>query len=232
MKKITSILILVLPLIILGQNEFDIRKVNWGMTIENVVSSEYPLQPTREDGKLEYSKVDIGNGFLAKIIYSFTNKRLTEVKYVIYRLNQNSKDKAPSIVPLHTKVFMTQYIFNSFKEKGYECWLGWHMNAVSSKEMLEKFGSTGICDLDETFVKKIEELAIEKNSIDAIVTFENERSNASFRFNEYQNELNYEYYKKPDWLTKDSEFLLEDVYLWLVVEPNSKTEKKLNNNRF
>ncbi|WP_101907405.1 hypothetical protein [Tenacibaculum dicentrarchi] len=202
------------------------------MTIESVVSSEYPLQPKRSDGKLEYSKVNIGKGFLASITYTFTNKRLSRLNYSIYRLNQNSKNKAPSIVPLHRKVSMVDYIFNSFLNKGYSCWLGWHMNAVSAKKMVEKYGGLKNCNLDEILVKKIDFIAKENNSLDATVTFENERSRASFRFNEYQNELNYEYYTKPDWLTEGSDFVLEDVYLWLTIEPNTKTEKKLNSNRF
>lgn len=232
MKTIFTILIALFPLIVVGQTRFDVRKVNWGMTTENVISSEYPLQPTKEEENLEYSNVDIGNGFLAKIIYSFSNKILIEVKYVIYKPNQNSKYKVPSIIPLHTKVLLTEYIFDSFEDKGYKCWLGWHMSGVFPTEMLEKFGSRKICDLDETFVTKIEQLAIERHATEARVTFENERSNATFRFNEYQNKLNYEYNRRTDWLTKDFQFTLEDVFLWLVVEPNSKTKMILNKNRF
>jgi len=66
-KKIFLIALNILPILIFGQSQFDVRKAHWGMTIENVISSEYPLQPIKGNGKLEYSKVDIGNGFLAKI---------------------------------------------------------------------------------------------------------------------------------------------------------------------
>lgn len=190
MKHIITVLIFSITFInAKAQSDFDVRKVNWDMTINEVIQSEYPLTPsTKTDELVEFDKVFVGkgyltNGFEAKLKYTFKNKRLSGLEYVVSLIEKTEN----AIFQLTDKVSMTKFIFDALESKGYQCYIGWHTNSLSSKKRAEMFNDLKICSLEYDFVKKIEDYAKAENDIHVYVNYENDRSSAGFCFYEFQN---------------------------------------------
>ena len=115
-----------------AQEQFDIRKTKWGMTIEQVKQSELPLTPppeapsgilhgTKKETKNEITFENVViNDINTTITYRFQNGKLIEVAY---RLNKNSPKKD---MGLYDKVISTHFVFNNLiNEKKMifvDCW--------------------------------------------------------------------------------------------------------------
>jgi hypothetical protein len=230
MKKIIlTFIILFFSINLFSQKEYDVRKVNWGMTLQEVISAEYPLQPIIDGEIIRFENVDIGNGFNSTLIYKFVNKRVMYLKYVVYMFNPELQQNTDRIVPLHQKVSMSSYVFEALKSKGYECRIGWHMNSMINQERIDLSGSLKNCNLNKDFVDLIDDFAKTKNEIDVYISFQNNRSNATFRFNEYQNSTSYE---TKSIKTKQIKFNYYNVFYWLEFKPNYETKKEMNKSRF
>lgn len=79
MKKIILI-ILILPQFIFAQENFDVRKSNWGMTLNQVKNSENTIIPIEENYKeLVYNNIELSNGTSCKLTYGFSNGKLNKV---------------------------------------------------------------------------------------------------------------------------------------------------------
>lgn len=201
---------------------YDVRKARWGMTINEVVSSEYPLVPSKSNEKeIRFDNIQILNN-KATIIYEFSNKQLFEVRYIIYGANDSGKrGSCDKIISLYDKVNYTSTIFEAIKSKNYKCNLGWYLNCESNNYPL----GYGNCNLDKKSINAMENFAFEKNCTEIILSFENERTNLSISFNQYQNsKLKYNTFPCND------EYY--NTYYWVVFTPNYKTENEIRKSEF
>ena len=113
MKKI--IIIFFYTLSFYAQN--DIRGVNWGATIDQVLLSEKPISPSKVyEDQLRYDNIDIGNNVFAKIIYRFTSGKLSNVYYYVYS-NSGDCNYMPSLT---TRYFDNKFIFDILVSKDYD----------------------------------------------------------------------------------------------------------------
>lgn len=191
MKKIITILLFsILFINANAQSEFDIRKVNWFMAVDEVVTSEKPLKPSKKTEEiLQFDNVYIGGrnslfkGLEANLVYTFKNKQLVGLEYFVMLPNKSKN----VIATLTTKVIMSEFIFDALKEKGFVCRSGWGTNTLTSKKKNEIFKDVKICDTENEFVQKIEDFAKENNDINVTLSFDNKRSVANFTFYEFQN---------------------------------------------
>ena len=187
MKKLLTLTIFLIVNIGYGQNNNDVRNVNWDMTIEEVINSEKPLVPSKKSEEIiEFKNVflnkTVNEEFYADIEYHFKNRKLWEVNYTI-RL----KDKGKWIIPFSSKVEKTKFVINALISKGFECRIGWHHNFISPKERIKLFGSQTNCSLDREILKQVEQHAKDKNATVIWVNYESERSYASLTYHEGQN---------------------------------------------
>ena len=102
-----------------AQEQFDIRKTKWGMTVEQVKQSELPLTPppeapsgilhgTKKETKNEITFENVViNDINTTITYKFQNGKLIEIAY---RLNKSREKKE---MGLYDKVISTQFVFNN-----------------------------------------------------------------------------------------------------------------------
>ena len=94
----------------------DIRGVNWGATIDQVLLSEKPISPSKVyEDQLRYDNINIGNNVFAKITYFFTSGKLSQVFYDIYS-NSGNCNYMPSLT---TRYFDNKFIFDILVSKGY-----------------------------------------------------------------------------------------------------------------
>lgn len=225
MKKIIlCILALCFYNIIIAQ-DYDVRKTRWGMTISEVISSEYPLTPNEQSVQvLKFENVELSNGHKATILYEFRNKQLTEVRYIMYGYDAAfSKGTCKNIIPLIDKVNYTSFVFDALKSKGYNCDMGWYLVNCSNAFPVGYKN----CSLDKEIINKMEKAAADVKCERIGLNFENERTDAVFYFNQYQNTYNpNSEYNMPC----NSDFY--NTYYWLVFTPNSKVEKQIKKSDF
>lgn len=226
MKTITTILFSFSVLIILGQEKYDVRKTKWGMTISEVIASEYPLSAssTKED-ELNYLNVEIGNGQKADISYRFKNLKVKEVKYTIYGYKAEfSKGTCSNIIPIYDKIKYTSFIFEAIKSKGMKCNLGWYVPYGLPSGYIEGFPVKS-CNIDRLTVEKIANASFKAEATQIALSFENERTIATFYFNEHQN-----YKKQSSFEPCNAEFY--NIYYWIVFSPRYNIEEELNSKEF
>jgi hypothetical protein len=220
MKKILlSIFILLYSIISYSQKEYDVRKSKWGMSIQEVINSEYPLEPSKKEKEIvEYEDVWIGEGFYSKLEYKFKNKKLTSFEYTVRLKNKSKK----IVVPLTSKISMIKYVFDIMKSNNYKCnnFGGWGLGQ-GLKELYKNINESEKCDLTKATVEKIEKIATNTNEIHVYYSISNERNNASFCFYEFQNSE----------ITKNWAIEGNLIYT-LSISPNSKLKKELNKNAF
>jgi hypothetical protein len=231
-KKITIVLLFCfITFLIVAKDTYDVRKANWGMTIEEVVKSEYPLTPKYNDNEVEFNKVDIGEGYTAKLLYSFTNGRLTEMKYIVYG-SQYSRGTCKKIIPLVDKVKFSTNIMYVLKSKGYSCQLGWYLSdkQITLSKVTGKKEDWTNCVTDEKTISLINYIAKKEGGTWVSIIFANKRSQAKFTYNEHQNyQLKYN-------VPSNSQLSCDDDYynirIWLEVTPDSVIKSQMNSNRF
>lgn len=121
----------------------DIRGVNWGATIDQVLLSEKPISPSKVyEDQLRYDNINIGNNVFAKITYFFTSGKLSQVFYDIYS-NSGNCNYMPSLT---TRYFDNKFIFDILVSKGYD-WdpsiVGWYFDGYVypkiDKSVLSKY---------------------------------------------------------------------------------------------
>lgn len=73
------------------KDEFDFRKVKWGMSKQSVIESESDKDPFDTDNALYYKKQRVG-GFDADLFYFFSKDSLVRAKYVFIEEHSNEND--------------------------------------------------------------------------------------------------------------------------------------------
>jgi hypothetical protein len=209
-----------------AQDQYDVRKTRWEMSVNEVIASEYPLTPseTKTDG-ITYASVKLSNGNTAKIYYSFTNAKLTKIYYDMYG-NQSSisRGTCTKIISLFHKINFTHFVFDDLKEKRMKCDMGWYLVNCSSAYPVGYKN----CNLDQKTIEKMEKAAKETNCERIALNFENERTDALFYFNQYENVHSgiESPYSKPC----DDEFY--NMYYTLIFAPSYKLENEMKKRDF
>lgn len=230
MKKVKILIFLQLFAFTLIAQNFDVRKVNWGMTMQEVINSEYPMRASKDGNEVEFKNVEIGNSFTARLIYSFTNGKLTELKYIVYG-SEYSRGTCDKVIPLTDKVRFSTFIFDALKEKGYKCDMGWYIvNGTHLAQVTGKREDYYNCNTDFETVSFFDKVAKREGAERVAIGFENNRSHASFYFNEHQNyEPNFEL---PDEAKTPCKSDYYNTRFWLEITPNYKVKKEMNSSRF
>ncbi len=205
-----------------AQEKNDVRKTKWGMSISDVISAEYPMSPTeRKTNELKFTNVELSNGHKATIWYTFRNAQLIEVRYAIYGYDSPyTRGTCSKIIPLYDKVKYTSFIFQSIISKGMKCVFGWHL--VHSSSNFFPVGKDN-SNLDQQTVEKVEMAASEAIENEIGLDFENDRTRASFSFNQYQNED--PRFKGIKIFECNDDYF--NTYYWLVFKPNSNVEAEM-----
>jgi hypothetical protein len=224
MRKILLLGILLTCNSIFAQ-EFDVRNAKWGMSINEVMSSEYPLTPDDKDsGELEYKNVELSNGGKATILFTFKNRKLNEVKYIMYGYDASfSKGTCKNIVSLYDKIRYTSFVFDALMLKEYKCHMGWYLVNCSNTYPV----GYDNCDLDKTTIDKIEKAAREVRCEQIGLSYENKRTRSTFYFNQYQN--TYDESKKQLFPCNSSFY---NTYYWLVFSPSFELKRQINKTDF
>lgn len=233
MKYFITLLIIITSNYIFSQVNYDVRKTKWGMTISEVIASEYPLTPSSNNSdELEYANVKLSNGHSVRILYYFKNKMLNEVRYILFGYNASySKGTCKHIVSLYDKITYTKYVFDAVVNKGLKCDLGWYLpNCYQAK--VNTVTPLGIplgektCLLDKLTIDKIEKLAFDSGCDRIALSFENERTAAIFYFNQYKPIVNS--------LTKHMacDDIFFNIYYWLEFKPSYKLREEIQSTDF
>lgn len=223
MNKIAIVLIMFLCIGSTNIKDFDVRGVNWGMTMEEVISSEVPLKPIIKDNEVEFKNVDLEDNFSARLIYSFSNGKLIGLKYIVHG-TPYSKGTCDKIIPLTQKVKSLSFIFNALKSKNYKCRAGWSAGSHYLVEVTNDKEDYFNCSIDNETVTLIDNLAKEKSESKVKVSLENERCNAYFNFNEHQNT------PKLEGMPCESDYY--NTLLWLEIKPSYKVKKETRSSKF
>jgi hypothetical protein len=227
MKTISTTIFFFFAIIISGQEKYDVRKIKWGMTINEVMASEYPLIPSeKKSEQLEYLNVEIGNGQKVDISYRFKNLKVQEIKYTIYGYNAEfSKGTCSHVIPLYDKIKYTNFIFEAIRSKSMKCNIGWYIPYGIPSGFITGFPIKN-CNIDKKTVEKIENATRENQSTQIALSFNNERTNATFYFNEYQN------YKTESTHVLPCDDKSYNIYYWLVFSPSYNIEKETKQQDF
>ncbi|MNT02879.1 hypothetical protein D3C72_1373910 [compost metagenome] len=232
-KNIFPLILLTISFNLFSQN-FDVRKTNWGFTKQEVINSEYPLTPEVKEKEISYSNVNIGEDTYAKIIYTFTNERLIEVRYIVYgnSRHNNGVGTCTFQVPLYNRYLYTKFIFDTLKAKDYKCYLGWYLSGgYPYKNIVDITGlitdRNTNCSFDKKILDNIDLLAKETKATSTNIVLENERNELSVNFNNPMNLV----MEKP---CENKIFTADyfNTYYWLVFEPNYKLKKELLKSNF
>ena len=223
MKKII-LFILIFPGILFAQENFDVRKSNWGMTLNEVKNAEKTIVPFSESSnELVYNNIELNEGINCKLIYKFSNGILIEVLYLVYGPNDNySRGTCENIVPISYKLDKIKFIFDALIEKKMTpFFMGWSISGIQFAKVDDSL-QNGTTDR-ETF-KLIQEELIRLNGTGVTIAFENARNFASFRISNFT---------KQDFI---SSFKCNDdyynTYLWLNITPSYEVKKDLKKRDF
>jgi len=232
MKSII-IIFLLFSFITFSQNKSDVRNTSWGMTKNEVISSEYPLKPKIKDDEISYEIVDIGNGYEATILYFFKNERLSNITFIVHGSEYliNTCDK---ITPFINKVSSAEYIFNDLKNKNYLCSLGWRLSNGDGKSLYDykdKIKELRNCNTETNTLKFIQEKAIENNSSRISVSFANKRTFLTFTFNEHQNSPHTDEIRKLGINSRCDGFFF-NIRFWMKYEPSNEVMNETSKSRF
>lgn len=224
MKTILLVIILI-PNYILAQANFDVRKVNWGMTIEEVRNSEEYLIPISENkNELVYDKIELNEEITCKLNYTFSNGKLIEVLYIVYGPQNNySRVSLESNVPISYKINKVKFIFEALIEKKMTpFYMGWTIEGALLKKTDERLKDGKIDDETIDLIQK-ELDKFDGNGVN--ISYESMRNWAS---------CNIKQFKKDDFLTGiinpgESYY---NTYLWLRLSPSFEVKKELKKNDF
>ncbi|KQO22681.1 hypothetical protein ASF10_09950 [Flavobacterium sp. Leaf82] len=222
MKKIL-LFIIVIPNFILAQVNFDIRNVNWGMSIKEVKNSEKYLTPSSgQNNELVYSKIELNEEVTCKLIYYFSNGRLRQLTYVVYGPKDNNSRVTPEhSVPISYKINKVKFIFEALIKKQMTPFvLGWRITGTSGDT--DKKLKEGKID-DET-INLIQTELNRVNGDGVKISYKNERSWASFEIRHFKKE------EFNTWLKLDDDYY--NTYLWLKISPSIEVEKELKKSEF
>lgn len=210
-----------------AQEKYDVRKTRWGMSVSEVMSSEYPMTPFKTTtDELEYTNVELSNGHKATILFYFRNARLNEVRYIIYGYDSpSSRGTCTNIIPLYDKIKFTHFVFQSLESKGMKCRMGWYL--VNNYINPFPVGKVN-CNLDQQTVEKIEKAASEANCERIGLDYENDRTNANFQFNQHQNLKSK--YSNIEIFPCGADYY--NTLYWLIFRPNSKIEAEIEKGDF
>lgn len=206
--------------------EYDVRKTKWGMSISEVISSEYPLTPDEKDeSELRYKDVELSNGHQATILFGFKNRKLNEVKYIMYGYDASfSKGTCDNIIPLYDKVRYTSFVYDALRTKEFKCDMGWYLVNCSNTYAV----GYDNCNLDKTTIENIEKAATEVGCERIGLNFENERTDAVFYNNQYQNT----YDKNSEFNIHPCNSSFYNTYYWLVFSPSYELKKEITKSDF
>lgn len=230
MKKVFVLTILLVSSFYLyAQNDYDVRKAKWGMTMSEVINSEYPMNPETKNNEVIFKNVDIGNTFKANLVYGFTNGKLMSLEYTVYGSGP-TKSTCEKIIPLIRKVGYVNYIFKALKVKGYKCRMGWYFEGkqITLAQITGKREDHWNANTDENTIALVNKIASEKEETRVNVGFENSRSDVTFSFNEHHNEK----FQMPVEYRLPCDHEMYNIIFWLRYSPNYKTEKQMNQNMF
>ena len=205
--------------------EYDVRHTKWGMSISEVMASEYPLTPNdKDESELEYKNVELSNGYKSTILFRFKNKKLNEIKYIMYGYDASfSKGTCKNIIPLYDKVKYTNFVFEALNMKEFMCDMGWYL--VNSTNPFPVGREN--CSLDKKTLENIEKAATEFRCERIGLSFENMRTSASFYFNQYQNvyiENEEQYFSCND--------NIYNIYYWLEFSPSYELKNEIKKSDF
>ncbi|MFY8181249.1 MAG: hypothetical protein ACOVLG_05690 [Flavobacterium sp.] len=233
MKKYLIILLLINVISIYSQN--DIRGVKWGSTVDEVIKSEYPLIPKINKNEVKFENVNIGEKILSTLIYTFTNGKLSELRYIVYGSSQfsNGVGTCEYQVPLYYKYIFTKFIFDTLKSKDYQCSSVWRFEGgdLRNEKYFSEYGrlkdkSFG-CNFDEDVLNKLDEIGQEIKSTKLSLGMENSRTFLNISFN---NPLNSETFRDCNNKILTSDFF--NTYFWLVFEPSYDVKRSVLKSNF
>ena len=233
MKKYLILLFVVNVFPIYSQN--DIRGVKWGSTIDEVIKSEYPLTPKIDKNEVKFENVNIGETILSTLIYTFTNGKLTELRYIVYGSSQfsNGIGTCEYQVPMYYKYLFTKFIFDTLKSKDYQCNMGWRFEGgdLRNDKYFSEYGKlkdkSFECNFEEDVLNQLDKIGQEIKSSKLSIGMENKRSFINISFN---NPLNSETYRDCN-----SKFFTPDffnTYFWLVFQPSFDVKRSILKSNF
>ena len=194
-----------------SQNQFDVRKVKWGMTQQEVLNSELPRVPsTKNVNKLLFENVILGDmpTVDASLYYTFTNGRLSEVTYTFNRTYQ------PMNMTLFKKVKSLDPLFEFITKKKMELLFCWELEGPGLFSYEKNTGDTQ-CGFDEIFLTKVEKVARENKAYEAQLHYKGDRSRAWVRFN-----------------FDNSDAVFKDIIGWATFTPQYNVKKETNDSGF
>lgn len=162
-----------------SQNEFDVRKAKWGMTIAQIKDSELPLTPTKEEPSigtngaktdLVYENVII-NDIKTTLYFTFQNGKLLEITYAFNKTWQKADMK------FSDKVMSTQFIYKSLinekKMQPLDCWMYDDFNL----KYYESFTKNKTCEYSSVeLLDDIEKVGLKNNFKQVTYRLKNKRS--------------------------------------------------------
>lgn len=218
MKNILLFLFII-PSILYSQN-YDVRKLKWGMSISDVKSSEIPLTPfSEENDELRYNNIDLNGTMSSSIIYTFSNGKLIEVRYIVYGPKDvYSKGTCENKISLSKKMILTNFIYNALIDKNMKPVVGWRVTGTNVQEN-PKLKNGGY---DSEITKTLEEEVKRYNGLEVNLLLSNERTYANLSIK--TSSTNYSLFDCDD------DFY--NTYLWLVFTPSSQVESEIRKRTF
>lgn len=210
----------IIPTIVFSQN-YDVRNLKWGMTINEVKTSEKPLIPFSEKSdELRYNNVDLNGTMSSSIIYTFSNGKLIEARYIVYGPKDvYSKGTCENTIPLSKKMILTNFIYNALIEKNMKPFLGWKVTGTKVQEN-PKLANGGY---DSEIISILEEDVKKYDGIEVHLLLSNDRSYVNLSI-------------KTSTSNYSSLFACDDdyynTYLWLVFSPSLQVESEIRKRTF
>lgn len=232
MKKYLFILLFINGLSIYSQN--DVRGVKWGSTIDEVIKSEYPLNPIIKENEVRFENVNIGESTLSTLLYTFTNGKLSELRYIVYGSSKyiNGIGTCKNQVPMYYKYLFNMFIFETLESNGYQCSIGWRFDGGDVYN--EKYFTNGSlkdksyeCDFKKETLEKLDKIGQEIKSRSLRISMENKRTFLTIDFN---NLLNVELYRNCNNKMISPDFY--NTYFWLIFEPTFEVKKSILKSNF
>jgi hypothetical protein len=238
MKSLTKIILLklIISCNLYSQSAFDLRKVNWGMSKEDVIKSEQPLQyEQKSNGDIVYSNITVDN-LIIELVYSFKNGRLSDATYYIsYKYQKvNCEDK----LSLSGKRLNMNAFFKSLTDKKYKCVFNWAGDYYSGDDdvfpgsrktkIINSIPCKNNWTLDE--FDAIDSWATKSQIFNLYISLESERTYVKIEFNEFKNSL----VKKNELLNlwKDCNFWFFKEIARIHYSPTHKVQTELNDGQF
>lgn len=219
--KILLIIVLFTSNFITSQ-EFDVRRANWGMTMDEVKNSEKPLIATTEDNnEIVYENVFLNDRVKSIITYTFSNGRLIKVRYIVLGPDDiNSRGTCENIIPLQKKIITTKFIFDALvaKQMRNDEHFGWSIRGNSEKNEILKKGK-----YDSETINLLNSELKRLNRDEVNITYFNKRSSANITIMECSA-------NQKGWF--DCNHYYYNTYMWLTFKPRFEVEEELRKRNF